>query len=105
MVYYEHADGRICITFRFMDKVIMGSTDIRVADPDEAACEDAERDYMMTTLQGVFPDLKLSHDDIVHVFCGVRPLPASGLDYTSRVPRAHHLAISEADNTRGFPDL
>jgi glycerol-3-phosphate dehydrogenase len=103
MVYYEHADGRICITFRFMDKVIMGSTDIRVANPDDAVCEDAERDYMMTSLQGVFPDLKLSHDDIVCMFCGVRPLPASALDYTSRVPRAHHLAISEADATRGFP--
>jgi glycerol-3-phosphate dehydrogenase len=103
MVYYEHADGRICITFRFMDKVIMGSTDIRVANPDDAMCEDAEIDYMMTTLKGVFPDLKLSHDDIVHVFCGVRPLPASGLDYTGRVPRAHHLALSESDNTRGFP--
>jgi glycerol-3-phosphate dehydrogenase len=103
MVYYEHTDGRICITFRFMDKVIMGSTDIRVTNPDDAMCEDAERDYMMTTLKGVFPGLNLSHDDIVHIFCGVRPLPASGLDYTSRVPRAHQLMISEADDTRGFP--
>jgi len=103
MVYYEHADGRICITFRFMDKVIMGSTDIRVADPDGAACDDAERNYMLATLQGVFPGLKLSHDQIVHVFCGVRPLPISGMDYTGRVTRAHHLAISAADDTRGFP--
>ncbi|MGA2257896.1 MAG: glycerol-3-phosphate dehydrogenase/oxidase, partial [Thermoguttaceae bacterium] len=103
MVYYEHADGRVCITFRFMDKVIIGSTDIRVANPDDAVCEDAERDYMMTALKGVFPDLNLSHDDIVYMFCGVRPLAASGLDYTSRVPRAHHLALSESDNTRGFP--
>ncbi|MGA2618649.1 MAG: glycerol-3-phosphate dehydrogenase/oxidase [Thermoguttaceae bacterium] len=103
MVYYEHADGRICITFRFMDKVIMGSTDIRVANPDDAVCDDAERDYMMTTLKGVFPDLKLSPADVVHVFCGVRPLPASGLDYTSRVPRAHQVALSESDAARGFP--
>jgi glycerol-3-phosphate dehydrogenase len=103
MVYYEHADGRICITFRFMDKVIMGSTDIRVSNPDDAACDDAERDYMLASLQGVFPDLKLSPSDIVHVFCGVRPLPASGLDFTGRVPRAHHLALTEADDARGFP--
>jgi glycerol-3-phosphate dehydrogenase len=103
MVYYEHADGRICITFRFMDKVIMGSTDIRVANPDDAVCEDAERDYMMASLKGVFPDVNLSPGDIVHMFCGVRPLPASGLDYTSRVPRAHHLAIAEADGARAFP--
>jgi glycerol-3-phosphate dehydrogenase len=103
MVYYEHSDGRICITFRFMDKVIMGSTDIRVASPDDAACEEAEIDYMMTTLRGVFPELKLANSDIVHVFCGVRPLPASGLDYTSRVPRSHQTAVMEADETRGYP--
>jgi glycerol-3-phosphate dehydrogenase len=103
MVYYEHADGRICITFRFMDKVIMGSTDIRVANPDEAACEDAEIDYMMGTLRGVFPGLSLSREDIVHVFCGVRPLPASGFDFTGRVPRSHQVVISEADDTRSFP--
>ena len=103
MVYYEHTDGRICIVFRVLDKVIMGSTDIRVVHPDDAVCEDAEIDYMMKTLKGVFPGLKLSHADIVHVFCGVRPLPASGLDYTSRVPRSHHVALSEADDTRGVP--
>ncbi len=103
MVYYEHTDGRICIVFRVLDKVIMGSTDIRVVHPDDAVCEDSEIDYMMQTLKGVFPGLKLSHDDIVHVFCGVRPLPASGLDYTSRVPRSHHLATSEADANRSIP--
>jgi glycerol-3-phosphate dehydrogenase len=103
MVYYEHTDGRICIVFRVLDKVIMGSTDIRVVHPDDAVCDDTEIDYMMQTLKGVFPGLKLSHGDIVHVFCGVRPLPASGLDYTSRVPRSHHVALTEADDARGFP--
>jgi glycerol-3-phosphate dehydrogenase len=102
MVYYEHADGRICITFRFMGKVIVGSTDMRVDDPDEAACDDNELDYMMTTLKGVFPDIDLSNDDIVFTFCGVRPLPSSGLDYTSRVPRSHRLDIAEPDEQRDF---
>ena len=58
MVYYEHADGRICITFRFMDKVIMGSTDIRVANPDDAACEDAEQRLHDDEPQGRFPRLE-----------------------------------------------
>lgn len=103
MVYYEHSDGRICITFRFLDKVIMGSTDIKVEDPDEAKCEESEVDYMMTTLKGVFPDLALSRDDIVFRFCGVRPLPSSGLDFTSRVPRSHHVEVSAPDAARKFP--
>ncbi len=102
MVFYEHADGRVCITFRFMDKVIVGSTDIRVENPDEAECEDKEIDYMMTTLKGVFPSLDLSHDDIVFTFCGVRPLPSSGLDYTSRVSRSHRTEISGPDEKRSF---
>ncbi len=103
MVFYEHTDGRVCIVFRFMDKIIMGSTDIRIENPDEAECDQAEVDYMMTTLRGVFPGLTLSKDDIVFRFCGVRPLLASGLDYTSRVSRDHRLEISKPDPDRAFP--
>ncbi len=102
MIYYEHSDGRICITFRFMDKVIVGSTDLRVADPDKATCEDKEIDYMLTTLKGVFPALSISRKDIVYKFCGVRPLPASGLDYTSRVPRSHRIDVAAPADGRAF---
>ena len=103
MIYYEHTDGRICITFRFMDKVIMGSTDIRVANPDDAACDDAEIEYMMATLKGVFPGIAIQRSDIVHVFCGVRPLIASGQGYTGKVSRSHHLAEHAPDSGRAFP--
>jgi glycerol-3-phosphate dehydrogenase len=102
MIYYEHADGRICITFRFMDKVIVGSTDIRVTNPDDAECEDREIEYMLTTLKGVFPKITISPNEIVYIFCGVRPLPTSGLDYTSRVPRSHQIKVAEPDSERGF---
>ncbi len=103
MIYYEHEDGRICITFRFMDKVIMGSTDIRVENPDEAACDDGEIDYMLTTLKGVFPAISLSRKDIVHIFCGVRPLMSSHANTTGKVSRSHFLAEQVADNDRAFP--
>lgn len=102
MVYYEHTDGRICVVFRFMDKIIMGSTDIRIENPDDAECDDSEVDYMMTTLKGVFPGLTISRDDVVFTFCGVRPLPSSGLDYTSRVSRSHRLEVSQPDAERSF---
>ena len=102
MVFYEHSDGRICIVFRFMDKIIMGSTDIRIENPDDAECDDSEVDYMMTTLKGVFPGLTISRDDVVFTFCGVRPLPSSGLDYTSRVSRSHRLEVSQPDAERSF---
>ncbi len=103
MVYYEHTDGRVCITFRFLDKVIMGSTDIKVENPDDAHCEQSEVDYMMTTLNGAFPKLEISTDDVVYQFCGVRPLPASRLDYTSRVSRSHSVESCPPDDRRKFP--
>lgn len=103
MIYYEHLDGRVCITFRFMDKVIVGSTDIRVEHPDQAQCEEDEIDYMLSTLKGVFPKIELSREHVVFKFCGVRPLPASGLDYTSRVSRSHRIDVAEPAAGRDFP--
>jgi len=102
MIYYEHLDGRVCITFRFMDKVIVGSTDIRVEHPDQAECEEDEVEYMLTALKGVFPRLEISREDIVYQFCGVRPLPASGLDYTSRVSRSHRIDVAAPAAGRAF---
>ena len=37
MIYYENEDGRICILFPYLGKVLVGSTDIRVDDPDNGA--------------------------------------------------------------------
>jgi len=105
MIYYEHEDGRVCIVFRFMDKVIMGSTDIRVADPDAASCDENEMEYMVTTLKGVFPDLRISREQIVFAYCGVRPLPEAGDDVTSKISRDHRIEAVEPDDGRAFPVL
>jgi len=105
MVYYEHQDGRVCIVFRFMDKVIMGSTDIRVDDPDSVTCSEDEIAYMMTTLRGVFPELEISRDQIVYKYCGVRPLPLAEDDVTSKISRDHSIETIEPDENRAFPVL
>ncbi len=103
MVYYQYADGRVCIVFPFMDKVIMGSTDLRIDDPDEARCDANEIDYMLTALRAVFPDVELSRSNVVFAFCGVRPLPASEGEVLATVSRGHSLHVVEADSQRPFP--
>jgi len=103
MVYYQHADGRICIVFRFMDKVLMGSTDIRIEDPETARCEEDEIAYMLATLRDVFPDIEIRREQIVYTFCGVRPLPASGRDVTGTISRGHSVRIVEPESDRPFP--
>jgi len=103
MIFYEHDDGRVCIVFRFMDKVIMGSTDIRIEDPDDAECDEDEVEYMVETLQGVFPDIKVTREQIVFKFCGVRPLAAAGDSVTGTISRGHRIETTEPADGRAFP--
>jgi len=103
MVYYQPPDGRVCIVFPFMDRVIMGSTDIRVDDPDDARCDEDEIEYMFAALRGVFPGVEVSREDVVYVFCGVRPLPAAEGQVLANVSRGHSLRVVEPEAGRPFP--
>lgn len=105
MVYYQHADGRVCIVFRFLDKVIMGSTDIPVDDPDKATFDDREIEYMLATLRSVFPGVKIGREHIVFAFCGVRPLPSTKSAVTANISRGHTIHFIEPDHSRKLPIL
>ena len=96
MIYYENEDGRICILFPYLGKVLIGSTDIRVDDPDTVRCEDDERRYILQSLSFVFPSIPIADDEIVFQFSGVRPLPASKDSFTGRIPRDHFCEFVEA---------
>ncbi len=96
MIYYEHRDGRICIAFNHAGASMVGSTDIRIDDPDQAVCLEDEKRYMLGALAGVFPDLAIADDEIVHVFTGVRPLPASEDEATGRISRDHQVNVEPA---------
>jgi glycerol-3-phosphate dehydrogenase len=95
MLYYENEDGRICILFPYLGKVLVGSTDIRVDDPGTVRCEADERDYILQSLAFVLPDIKIAPEDIVFQFAGVRPLPASEDSFTGRIPRDHFCTFVE----------
>jgi glycerol-3-phosphate dehydrogenase len=96
MVYYEHRDGRICIAFNHAGGSMVGSTDIRIDDPDEAVCLEDEKRYMLAALAGVFPDMAITDDEIVHVFTGVRPLPATEDEATGQISRDHQVNVEPA---------
>ena len=96
MIYYEHGDGRICIAFNHAGVSMVGSTDIRIDDPDAAVCLEDEKRYMLGALAGVFPELTITDDEIVHVFTGVRPLPASEDEATGRISRDHQVNVEPA---------
>ncbi|NIZ59798.1 glycerol-3-phosphate dehydrogenase [Sedimentitalea sp. CY04] len=89
MMYFENTDGRVCIVFPYLGKVLAGSTDIRVTAASRTRCEPEEMDYILTSLRLVFPNLPVSEDEVVFSYSGIRPLPSSDHDFTGRISRGH----------------
>jgi glycerol-3-phosphate dehydrogenase len=103
MLYFANADGRICIFYPFYGKVIAGSTDIPVSDPEAALCEEDEVDYILESLRQVFPAVHVDRSHIVFRFCGVRPLPRSDSSTPGEISRDHSCAVIPAGNGINFP--
>jgi glycerol-3-phosphate dehydrogenase len=100
MVYYGSKDGRISLIYPFMDKLLIGSTDIRVDDPDGVRCEDDEVAYMLGVLREVFPGVHLEQSDIAFRYSGVRPLPYSDAANPGDVSRDHVVHVDHLPGTQ-----
>ena len=103
MLYFANADGRICIFYPFYGKVLAGSTDIPVSDPETAFCDDDEVDYILGSIRRVFPAIPVDRSQIVYRFCGVRPLPRSESATPGEVSRDHSCAVIPPGNGISFP--
>jgi len=102
-IYFEHKDGRMCIMLPLGDKVIVGATDLRIDDPDEAVCSDEEIDYFLHFTEHVLPGLALDRSQIVFHFSGVRPLANTDQEFTGLVTREHSIQVLEPDQEHAFP--
>lgn len=103
MVYYENQEGRICILFRYFNNVLIGSTDLKVDNPDNVRCEEDEQNYILESLKYVFPKLEITVDQILYRFSGVRPLVNSVSSVTGQISREHYCEIAPKSDTTPFP--
>ena len=88
--FFEYFDGRIVLIYPYLDKVLLGTTDIRIDDPDQVEVTDEEIEYILGMVPHIFPGLAVSRDQIIFQFTGVRPLPrAEGS--TGQVSRDHSI--------------
>ncbi|MFO7943426.1 MAG: glycerol-3-phosphate dehydrogenase/oxidase [Anaerolineales bacterium] len=102
--FFEYVDGRIVLIFPFRDQVLLGTTDIRIEDPDQAACTEEEIEYILGMVPHVFPELEVRRQDIIFQFSGVRPLPpARGA--TGQISRDHSIEIVEKNPGQPWPIL
>ncbi len=98
--FFENKDGRIVLIFPLFDRVLIGTSDIKIDNPDEARCTDEEVDYFIEMITRVFPSIKLTREQIVFRFTGVRPLANSGAGKsTGQYSRDHHIEVLSGDWT------
>jgi glycerol-3-phosphate dehydrogenase len=93
--FFENKDGRIVLIFPLYDKVLIGTSDIPIENPDEARCTEEEIEYFLGMIERVFPNLKITRDQIVFHFSGVRPLAFSSAKTTGQITRDHSIQVME----------
>ncbi|MHC1740981.1 MAG: FAD-dependent oxidoreductase [Anaerolineaceae bacterium] len=97
--FFENNDGRIVLLFPFYDKLIIGTSDIPIQNPDEARCTPEEEQYFIDLVARVFPDIKVKTSDIVFRFTGVRPLEYSKAKTAGQIKRDHSIKKDMVGNT------
>lgn len=101
--FFENRDGRIVLIFPLFDKVLVGTSDILIEDPDEARCTEEEIAYFFDLIRRVFPGIEVGHSHIVFQFSGVRPLPYSDAKTTGQISRDHSIEMIPLGQPHGFP--
>jgi glycerol-3-phosphate dehydrogenase len=97
--FFENKDGRIVLVFPLYDRVLIGTSDIPVEDPDSVRCTEEEVDYFLEMLGRVFPSIKVRREDIVFRFSGVRPLAAVKSKTTGQITRDHEIQVLPSEET------
>ena len=91
-LYTEAEDGRPVFVIPWNEQVLVGSTEIPdTGDPGRTAPAPDEIEYLLRTVAKLFPNAKISPQDIKYSFAGVRPLPYAPGDKPSAVTRRHIL--------------
>jgi glycerol-3-phosphate dehydrogenase len=106
MVMNHPEDGRIAFVIPRPDfgpgVVIVGTTDGPTPDdPSKATVSAEDVDYLMDLLNRYFPELQLSHSDILSAYVGVRPLMGDSFGQEKgeqsgalqKVSREHHIGF------------
>jgi glycerol-3-phosphate dehydrogenase len=101
--FFENKDGRIVLIFPLKDKVMIGTSDLPIENPDDPRCTEDEIDYFIEMVSIVFPEFTVKRDEIVYQFSGVRPLPAADVDNPGQISRDHSIKEITPGNGIDFP--
>lgn len=84
------AEERIVFGIPRHEMVIVGTTDTYYeGDPSEVSVHPEEVKYLLSVVNGYFPGLQLTQEDIVASYAGVRPLVDDGSSNEGKTSREH----------------
>ncbi|MGH9872131.1 MAG: glycerol-3-phosphate dehydrogenase [Pyrinomonadaceae bacterium] len=92
-IYVEaETDGRPFFVIPWNGKYLIGTTDIRYqGDLDHVQITNEEIDYLLRETNRVLPTAKLTREQILYAYSGVRPLPFTGDKDEQRITRQHFI--------------
>jgi glycerol-3-phosphate dehydrogenase len=95
-VYVEaESDKRPFFIIPWDAKYLIGTTDIRfTGDLDRVEIEDDEIDYLLRETNRVIPSARLTRDEILYAYAGVRPLPYIENKNEEGITRRHFIRES-----------
>ena len=90
-VYTEAIDGRPIFIVPWNEQILAGTTEVRDEnDPGRVSPSTSEVDYLLDSLQRLFPRAHIARSDIRCTFAGVRPLPYSPPSEPCSISRRHY---------------
>ncbi len=104
--FFENDDGRITLILPFFERVMIGTTDIPVDDPESIRVSEEEIDYLLAMPSKVFPGIRLERSQIVFAFVGLRPLPyseAGAQGKAGQISRDHSIRRLPPTRDRPYP--
>jgi glycerol-3-phosphate dehydrogenase len=88
-------DGRVFFAIPWRERTVVGTTDTDfVGTADDVHADRADVDYLCRSINGYFPAAKLSADDVIATWAGLRPLIRGGDgEDESEVSREHEIFV------------
>jgi glycerol-3-phosphate dehydrogenase len=100
-VYAEASDGRPFFVIPWNEQILVGTTEVpHTDDPAKVEPTSEEIDYLMRSVKKLFPHARISSQDIVYSFAGVRPLLAGESKTLGAISRKHLIHDHAADGAQ-----
>jgi glycerol-3-phosphate dehydrogenase len=98
VIFMHSQDKRPLFIYPWEGRTVIGTTDLDHRDDldVEASITGQEMDYILAGVNAQFPDEKISRDDVVATFSGVRPIVASGSGVNPSAERRDHSVWDDA---------